>query len=76
MTIGKGFDLQTVVYQALVAALPGISMSQIADATQMLVRGYDLRMAYVDIHATAWNRGVLASVSLSPEIRGRVSVLG
>ncbi len=38
-----------------------ISMSQIADATQQLVRGYDLRLAYCEVHATTWNGGVFSS---------------
>lgn len=39
-----------------------INMSQIADATQQLVRGYDVRFAEVEIHATTWNGGIFASV--------------
>jgi hypothetical protein len=39
-----------------------VSMSQIAPAAQQLARGYDLRMAYCEIHATSWNGGALSSV--------------
>lgn len=38
-----------------------VTLSQIAPATQELVRGYDVRMAYCEIHATSWSGGVLAS---------------
>lgn len=38
-----------------------ISMSQIADATQQLVRGYDVRLAYCEIHATTLTGGALTS---------------
>lgn len=36
-----------------------ITMSQIADATQQLVRGYDVRLAYCEVHATTWTKGRL-----------------
>lgn len=39
-----------------------VSLSQIAPATQQLVRGYDVRMAYCEIHTTSWVGGVFASV--------------
>ena len=39
-----------------------INMSQIADATQQLVRGYDVRLAYCEIHATSRVGGVFSSV--------------
>ena len=39
-----------------------VSMSQIADATQQLVRGYDVRLAYCEIHATSRVGGVFSSV--------------
>ncbi|MDS9467355.1 hypothetical protein RGQ15_07175 [Paracoccus sp. MBLB3053] len=38
------------------------SLSQIADAAQQLVRGYDVRLAYVEIHATTWTGGALTSI--------------
>lgn len=38
-----------------------ISMSQIAGATQQLVRGYDVRLAYCEIHATTLTGGALTS---------------
>lgn len=38
-----------------------VSLSQIADATQQLVRGYDVRLAYCEIHATSMVGGVFAS---------------
>lgn len=38
-----------------------ISISQIADSAQQLVRGYDLRLAPCEIHATSWAGGVFAS---------------
>lgn len=39
-----------------------VSMSQIADATQQLVRGYDVRLAYCEIHVTSWVGGVFSSI--------------
>ncbi len=38
-----------------------VSLSQIADAAQQLVRGYDVRLAYCEIHATSWVGGAFAS---------------
>lgn len=37
------------------------SMSQIAPATQQLVRGTDVRLAYCEVHGTTWNGGALSS---------------
>ena len=39
-----------------------VSVSQIADAAQQLVRGYDVRLAYCEIHATSRVGGVFSSV--------------
>ena len=39
-----------------------ISMSQIADATQQLVRGYDVRRCYCEVHVTSWVGGNFSSV--------------
>ena len=39
-----------------------VSMSQIAAATQQLVRGYDVRLAYCEIHVTSRVGGVFSSV--------------
>ncbi|MEE2860837.1 MAG: hypothetical protein VYB46_08505 [Pseudomonadota bacterium] len=39
-----------------------VAVSQIADATQQLVRGYDVRLAYCEIHQTSWVGGAFASV--------------
>lgn len=39
-----------------------VSMSQIAPATQQLVRGYDVRQAYCEIHVTSRVGGAFASV--------------
>lgn len=39
-----------------------INMSQIADATQQLFRGYDPRRAYCEVHVTSWVGGVFSSV--------------
>lgn len=39
-----------------------VSMSQIADATQQLVRGTDVRLAYCEIHSTSRAGGVFSSV--------------
>lgn len=39
-----------------------VGISQIADAAQHLVRGYDVRLAYCEIHATTWTGGALTSV--------------
>lgn len=38
-----------------------VAVSQIADATQALVRGTDVRLAYCEIHSTAMNGGAFAS---------------
>lgn len=38
-----------------------VTVSQIADTTQLLVRGYDVRLAYCEIHATTWTGGALTS---------------
>lgn len=37
------------------------SMSQIAPATQQMVRGTDVRLAYCEVHGTTWNGGALSS---------------
>lgn len=39
-----------------------VAVSQIADATQQLVRGYDVRLAYCEIHQTSYVGGAFASV--------------
>lgn len=39
-----------------------VRLSQIAPAAQQLVRGYDVRMAYCEIHATSWAGGILSGV--------------
>lgn len=39
-----------------------VSISQIADTDQILVRGYDVRLAYCEIHVTTWTGGTLTSV--------------
>ena len=44
-----------------------ISMSQIADATQALVRGYDVRLAEVVVHSTTMTGGAFTA---APEIAG------
>ena len=38
-----------------------VAISQIAPAAQEIVRGLDVRMAYVEIHATTWTGGALTS---------------
>lgn len=38
-----------------------VSMSQIADASQQLVRGYDVRLAYCEIHSTTKIGGAFSS---------------
>lgn len=38
-----------------------VSLSQIAPVAQLLARGHDLRLAYCEIHTTAWAGGALAS---------------
>lgn len=38
-----------------------VTLSQIADAAQLLVRGYDVRMAYCEIHATTRAGGVFTA---------------
>lgn len=43
-----------------------VSISQIADAAQQLVRGYDVRLAYCEVHATTWNNGAFSS---NPDIQ-------
>lgn len=42
-----------------------VSFSQIADATQQLVRGTDVRLAYCEVHATTWTKGRLTG---TPEL--------
>lgn len=37
------------------------SLSQLAPAAQLLVRGLDVRLAYCEIHATTWTGGALTS---------------
>lgn len=38
-----------------------VSLSQIAPVAQLMARGYNLRLAYCEIHSTAWAGGALAS---------------
>ncbi|SEU03364.1 hypothetical protein [Paracoccus homiensis] len=38
-----------------------LSMSQIADPVQQMIRGYDARLAYAEIHATTWDGGRFSS---------------
>ena len=37
------------------------TMSQLAPATQQLLRGMDIRLGYCEIHTTSWNGGALTS---------------
>lgn len=39
-----------------------VTMSQIAPATEDLVRGHDLRLAYCEIHVTSWIGGRFTSI--------------
>lgn len=39
-----------------------VTMSQIADTAQLMVRGYDVRLSYCEIHATTWTGGALTSI--------------
>lgn len=60
---GCNLRVSDLVYVADLTDEPvTVSLSQIAPATQQLVRGYDVRMAYCEIHATSWAGGVLSSV--------------
>ena len=43
-----------------------VTLSQIADAAQLMVRGYDGRLAYCEIHATTWTGGALTA---TPELQ-------
>lgn len=38
-----------------------VSISQLSDASQALIRGYDPRMAYCELHCATWNGGALSS---------------
>ena len=60
---GCGLSVENLQYVAdLTDEAVSVSLSQIADAVQQLIRGYDVRLGYVEIHATSWTGGVLASV--------------
>lgn len=60
---GCNLSVADLVYVADLTDEPvTVSLSQIAPATQQLVRGYDVQMAYCEIHATSWVGGVFASV--------------
>lgn len=60
---GCNLSVADLVYVADLTDNPvTVSLSQIAPATQQLVRGYDVQMAYCEIHATSWVGGVFASV--------------
>lgn len=55
-------DVDAIQYVADLTDNPvSVNLSQIAPAAQLLVRGYDVRLAYCEIHATTWTGGALTS---------------
>ncbi|WP_444452575.1 hypothetical protein ACTTAI_16365 [Rhodobacter capsulatus] len=59
---GCNLDVSGIQYVAdLTDNAVTVTMSQIAPAAQEIVRGLDVRMAYVEIHATTWTGGALTS---------------
>jgi len=59
---GCGLQIEGMVYGADLNDRPvSVSVSQIAPFAQLLARGYDLRLAHCEIHATTWTRGALTS---------------
>lgn len=59
---GCNLDVSGLQYVADLTDNPvSVSLSQIADAAQLLVRGYDVRLAYCEIHATTMVGGAFAS---------------
>ena len=60
---GCNLRVSDLVYVADLTDNPvTVSLSQIAPATQQLVRGYDVQMAYCEIHATSRVGGAFASI--------------
>lgn len=59
---GTNLSVDAIQYVADLTDEPvTVNMSQIADATQQLVRGYDVRLAYCEIHVTSWVGGAFSS---------------
>lgn len=59
---GCGLEVSGLRYVADLTDNPvTVSISQIADAAQYLIRGLDLRLAHCEIHATSMRGGVLVS---------------
>ncbi len=59
---GCNLSVDNLAYAADLTDNPvTVSLSQIADATQQLVRGHDVRLAYCEIHATSMVGGAFAS---------------
>lgn len=59
---GVNLEVDGIQYVADLTDNPvSVSMSQIAEAAQLLVRGLDVRLAYCEIHATTWTGGALTS---------------
>lgn len=55
---GCNLSVEGLMYVADLTDNPiTVMISQIADAAQQLVRGYDVRRAYCEIHATTWTGG-------------------
>ena len=60
---GCGLAVEGLQYVADLTDHPVTArLSQIAPEAQQVIRGYDARLAYTEIHATTWNGGVLSSV--------------
>lgn len=60
---GCNLSVEGIQYVADLTDQPvTVGLSQIADAAQQLVRGFDLRLGYVEVHATTWTGGALTSV--------------
>lgn len=60
---GCGLKVDAIQYVGDLTDNPiGLSLSQIAEPAQELVREYNSRLAYCEVHTTTWRGGVLASV--------------
>lgn len=59
---GTNLSISGLQYEANLTDVPiTASMSQVAPATQQLVRGTEVRLAYCDVHGTTWSGGVFTS---------------
>lgn len=59
---GVNLEVGEIVYSGSLVDEPlGVKMSQIAPAAQQLIRGYELRLAECELHATSLNGGAFFS---------------